>query len=626
MTKATKIISNFIYCTFFIHLFLPINSFAENCFEGYYCGNALKLFGKPTFETNIKQFKYVNADAPKRGSMNYASIGTFDSLNQYILKGVSGAGLGLIYDNLMVSSSDEIFTRYPLLAERVMVAKDRLSIIFVINNKSAWHDGVPVTADDVVFTFNTLIEKGNPFYKSYYADVENIEKIDDLTVKFNFKRDNNRELPFIVSELPVLPKHYWETHDFDKTTLEPPLGSGPYKIRKVDAPRSIEYIRVNNYWGKDIPVNVGRYNFNKIKYDYYRDETVAVEGLKADGYDIRQENIARIWANSYNIPQLETGEFIKQEIPHKLPTGMQCFAFNLRHDKFQDIKVREALELAFDFEWTNKTIFYDAYRRSRSYFSNSIYEARSVPEGKELDILTPYRNDVPSQVFTEEYNPPVTDGTGRNRVNLLKARDLLADAGWKIQNGVLRNKKGEVLEIEFLTNSSTFDRVIEPYGNNLKKLGIRATIKYVDPSQYQKRVDDFDFDVVVTTLGGSMVPGNELVDMFHSSMAEVKGSGNIMGIENPTIDKLVDIIITSEDKETLISGAEALDRVLQHNHYVIPHWNLPSFRLAYWNKFGKPDKNPKYGLALDTWWAEKKEDKDWVIKKEKVSKKKKTDD
>lgn len=620
--KATKIISNFIYCIFFVQFFLPINSEAANCFEGYYCGNALKLFGKPTFETNIKQFKYVNPDAPKGGKMNYASIGTFDSLNQYILKGVSASGLGLIYDNLMVSSSDEIFTRYPLLAERVMVAKDRLSMIFILNDKAKWHDGVSITADDVVFTFNTLLEKGNPFYRSYYADVASVEKVDELIVKFNFKRDSNRELPFIVSELPVFPKHYWEKNEFDKTTLHPPLGSGPYKIGKVDAPRSIDFKRAKNYWGKDLPVNVGRYNFDKIKYDYYRDETVAVEGLKANGYDIRQENIARIWANSYNIPQLETGEFVKEEIPHKLPTGMQCFAFNLRLDKFKDVKVREAMELAFDFEWTNKTIFYDSYRRTRSYFSNSIYEAKGLPEGRELEILDSLRQDVPAEVFTEEYNPPVTDGTGRNRVNLLKARDLLADAGWKIEKNVLKNEKGEPLEVEFLTNSSTFDRVIEPFATNLKKLGIKATIKYVDPAQYQKRVDNFDFEMLVTTLGGSSVPGNELIDMFHSSMAKVNGSSNIINVENPAVDKLIDTIITSQDKETLISGSEALDRVLQHNHYVIPHWNLPSFRLAYWNKFGKPDKRPKYGLALDTWWyepKESKEDKDWVIKKEEVT-------
>lgn len=623
MVKSNKISSNFIYCTLFVQLlFFPITSFSEDCLEGYYCGNALKMFGRPTFETDIKNFKYVNPEASKGGEINYAAIGTFDSLNQYILKGVSASGLGLIYDNLMISSSDEIFTRYPLLAERVMVAKDRLSMVFILNGKAKWHDGEPVTADDVIFTFNTLIEKGNPFYKSYYADVAGVEKIDDKTVKFKFKRSNNRELPFIVSEMVVLPKHYWQEKEFDKTTMEAPLGSGPYKIDNVDAPRSISYKRVKKYWGKDIPVNVGRGNFDKIKYDYYRDETVAVEAIKAGAYDIRQENIARIWANSYNIPQLETGDFVKEEIPHKLPTGMQCFAFNLRKDKFKDIKVRKALELAFDYEWTNKTIFYGSYKRTRSYFSNSIYEAKGLPEGKELEILDAYRNELPGEVFTSEYNPPITDGSGRNRVNLIKARDLLEDAGWKIEKGKLVNEKGEHLEIEFLTNSSTFDRVIEPYGANLKKLGIKTTIKFVDPSQYQQRVDDFDFDVLVTTLGGSMVPGNELVDMFHSSMAEVKGSGNIIGIENPVVDNLIDTIITSEDKDTLISAAEALDRVLQHNHYVIPHWNLSSFRLVYWNKFAKPDKSPKYGLALDTWWYSKdtegKKNK-WIIKKEDVA-------
>ncbi|MDX1950068.1 MAG: extracellular solute-binding protein [Rickettsiales bacterium] len=596
--------------------FFALPAYSEDCFEGYYCGNALKLFGKPTFETNLKKFKYVNPDAPKGGAVKYAAIGTYDSLNGYILKGISATGLGLIYDNLMVSNSDEIFTRYPLIAERVMVAKDKKSMIFVLNKKAKWHDGKSITADDLIFTFDTLLNKGNPFYKSYYSDVESVEKLDKRIVKFNFKRDNNRELPFILSELPVLPKHYWKDREFDKTTLEAPLGSGPYKIAKVDVGKTIEYERFEEYWGADLPVNIGRYNFDKITYEYYRDETVAVEALKAGAYDMRQENIARIWANSYNIPQLESGEFVKEEIPHKLPTGMQCFAMNLRKDKFADVRVRKALELAFDFEWTNKTIFYSSYTRSRSYFSNSIYEATSLPEGKELEILLPFKDKIPENIFTEEYNPPVTDGTGRNRVNLMKARSLLEEAGWKINQGKLMNEKGEAFEIEFLTNSSTFDRIIEPYGQNLRKLGIIAKTKFVDPSQYQRRLDDFDFDMVVTTLGGSSVPGNELVDMFHSSMVNVEGSGNIMGIKNPVVDSIIDTIITAKDKETLIYGASALDRVLQHNYYVVPHWNLPAFRLVYWNKFGKPDKTPKYGLATDTWWLDEKSNAKWLIKKE----------
>ncbi len=615
--KSNKISSNFIYCIIFIQaIFFSFPVYAEDCFEGYYCGNALKLFGKPTFETNLKKFKYVNPDAPKGGDVKYAAIGTYDSLNGYILKGVSATGLGLIYDNLMVSNNDEIFTRYPLIAERVMVAKDKKSMIFVLNKKAKWHDGKAITADDLIFTFDTLLNKGNPFYKSYYSDVESVEKLDKRIVKFNFKRDNNRELPFILSELPVLPKHYWKDREFDKTTLEAPLGSGPYKISKVDVGKTIEYERVAEYWGKDLPVNIGRYNFDKITYEYYRDETVAVEALKAGAYDMRQENIARIWANAYNIPQLETGEFVKEEIPHKLPTGMQCFALNLRKDKFSDVRVRKALELAFDFEWTNKTIFYSSYTRSRSYFSNSIYEATSLPEGKELEILLPFKDKIPETIFTEEYNPPVTDGTGRNRVNLMKARALLEEAGWKINAGKLTNNKGEVFEVEFLTNSSTFDRIIEPYGQNLRKLGIIAKTKFVDPAQYQRRLDDFDFDMVVTTLGGSSVPGNELVDMFHSSMINVEGSGNIMGINNPVVDSIIDTIITAKDKETLIYGASALDRVLQHNYYVVPHWNLPAFRLVYWNKFGKPDKSPKYGLATDSWWYDEKSEAKWIIKKE----------
>jgi microcin C transport system substrate-binding protein len=594
------------YYTFFVSLFLPFSAFSLDCEDKYYCGNKITMFGGKSKLGDFEALPYVNQDAPKGGEVTYASIGTFDSLNSFVLKGVPASGIGMIYDSLTSSTLDEVFTRRGLVAEKIYMARDNSHIIFDINPEAKWHDGKNITADDVVFTFNKLIEEGNPFYKSYFADVEEVVNISESgqnnRVKFVFKRNDNRELPFIVGEMPIIPKHYWENKDFSKSTLEPPLGSGAYKITEVDSGRSISYERVDNYWAKDLPINKGRYNFDKITYDYYRDATVAVEAFKAGEYDIRQENIAKNWANLYDIDKVKNGEIIKEEIPHSLPTGMQAFILNLRRDKFKDQKVRRALSLAFDFEWTNKTLFHSSYSRTRSYFSNTIYEAKGLPEGKELEILEQFRGEVPESVFLEEYNPPKTNGDGNNRQNLIAAKKLLEQAGWKVIEGVLKNSSGESFDIEFLISSNSFERVIQPYISNLKRLGIKANIRLVDPAQYIKRNDDFDFDVVVRSFGSGLIPGNELKNYWHSEVANVKGSGNLSGVENKVVDQLVEKIITSETTDDLIASTKALDRVLQHNNYVIPHWNIQKFRILYKNKFGKPEISPKYGLAIDSWW------------------------
>jgi microcin C transport system substrate-binding protein len=592
------------YTIFALNLLVfSLPNFAHaKCDEGYVCSKTLTMFGQVE-NKEVPFFNYVNPKAPKGGEITYGVTGTFDSLNPFLLKGVSVAGIGLIYDSLMTSNNDDLFTRYGLLAESVKMAKDKKSIIFVLDKKAKWHDGKPIVADDVVWTFNTLLEKGNPFYKAYYRDVEKVEKINDHEVKFTFKNAENRELPFVVGELTILPKHYYENVKFDEVSLTPPLGSGPYKIGKIDAGRSITFERVADYWGNSIPYNAGLNNFDKITYEYYRDETVSVEALKAGDYDIRQENIARVWATAYEIDAVKDGRIIKQEISHSMSTGMQAFVPNLRLEKFQDERVRKALALAFDFEWSNKTLFYSSYTRTRSYFSNSIYEATGLPQGKELEILNKYKDKLPKKIFTEVYNPPVSDGSGLDRKNLLAAKNLLEEAGWKIVDGKLTNAKGEVFTTEFLLDSSTFERIIEPYIANLKKLGIQAQIRTVDPAQYIKRVDDFDFDMLARAFGAGSVPGNELVDIFGSAAAEINGSGNVIGIKNPVVDELIEEILIAKDKETLIATTKALDRVLTHGNYVIPHWNITKFRVVHWNKFGKPKNSPKYSLGVGTWWS-----------------------
>ncbi len=596
------------YYTIFVLIILaPFSAFA-NCDEGYICSKTLTMFGQAE-NKEASYFAYVNPDAPKGGNIKYAVTGTFDSLNPFLLKGVSASGVGLIYDTLMSSSNDDLFVRYGLLADSVKMAKDKKSIIFVLDPKAKWHDGKPITADDVIWTFNTIIEKGNPFYQTYYTDVEKVEKINQLEVKFSFKTDENRELPFILGEFSILPKHYYETHKFDEVTLEPPLGSGPYKIGKVDPGRSISYERVPDYWGNHIPYNRGLNNFDVISYEYYRDDTVAIEALKGGEYDIRQENIARVWATAYNIDAVKDGRMVKAEIPHDMPTGMQAFVLNLRKEKFQDVRVRQALALAFDFEWENKTLFYSSYTRTRSYFSNSIYEAAGLPTGQELDILNQYKDKLPAEVFTKEYNPPVSDGSGADRKNLLAAKNLLKEAGWEIKDNKLTNAKGQVFEMEFLLNSPTFERVIDPYISSLKRLGIQASMRTVDPAQYIKRLEEFDFDVVASSFGAGSVPGNELTDMYSSKVVDTAGSGNIAGIKNEVVDALVEKVIKAKDEQTLIAATKALDRVLQHNYYVVPHWNITKFRLIHWNKFGKPKISPKYSLGIGTWWSLESEGK-----------------
>ncbi|MGH6953006.1 MAG: extracellular solute-binding protein, partial [Alphaproteobacteria bacterium] len=429
-------------------------------------------------------------------------------------------------------------------------------------------------------------------------------------VKFTFSGGENRELPVIVGQLPVLAKHYWEGREFDKTTLEPPLGSGPYRIDSVDPGRSITYRRVADWWGEKLPVNVGFFNADLIRFEYYRDRTVEREAFKAGEFDFFEENTAKDWATAYDFPAIRDGLVRKEEIGHEIPTGLQAFVFNARRPFFQDRRVRQAIGYAFDFEWTNKVLFYGQYTRTRSYFSNSELASRGLPEGAELAVLAPFRGRVPEEVFASEYAPPGTDGTGNIRDNLRQAFRLLAEAGWVVRDYVLVDAQGgRPFEFEILLVSPAFERIALAFARNLERLGVRVRVRTVDPSQYQNRVDAFDFDMVVGSFGQSLSPGNEQRDFWTSVAADTKGSRNLIGLKDPVVDELVELVIAAPDRVSLIARTRALDRVLLWGHYVVPQWHIRTFRLVYWDKFGRPAVRPKYGLALDSWWVDQaKED------------------
>ena len=569
--------------------------------------HALSPFGDVKYPEDFDHFDYVNPNAPKGGTLRQHEVGTFDSLNGFILKGSPAAGLGAIYDTLLEASADEPFSRYGLLAEKVMVAPDKRSVTFRLRPEARWHDGQKITADDVVFSFNILMEKGHPLYQQTYRDVEKAEALSPTEVRFNFKTDENRELPLLVGELPIIPKHFWKDKDFSKSgTLLVPLGSGPYKISSVVPGHSIRYQRVKNYWGNDLPVNRGRNNFDVMSFDYYRDATVALEAFKAGAYDLRLENVARDWARAYNFPAMRDGRAKKETIPHAIPTGMQAFVFNTREAKFKDVRVREALNLAFDFEWANKTLFFGLYTRNQSYFANSFYASAGVPKGKELEMLEPFRASIPAHVFDAPFANPATDGSGFNRRNLLRARTLLEQAGWKIKDGILVNAKGEPFHFQILLSAPNFERVAAPFLKNLKRLGIDATMRTVDASQYQKRLETYDYDMIMHVFNQSLFPGNEQLAYWHSSRADIPGGANMAGIKNPAVDSLAEQLVKAKDLETLIDSARALDRVLLWNYYVIPNWHTRNFRIAYWNKFGRPEKAPIYSIGLESWWMKER--------------------
>ena len=586
------------FFTFFLFLSISVKAEINN-------SHAIAMHGEPKYQKNFKHLEYVNPNAYKGGKVTFSSIGSYDSFNPFILKGTSADGIGNLFETLTTSSSDEAFTEYGLIAETIEWPEDRSWVAFKLRDNAKWHDGKKISVDDVIWTFNILMEKGHPFYKYYYADVDKVIKENKSKVRFIFKNNTNLELPLIVGQLPVLPKHYWENVNFEETTLEIPIGSGPYKIKSFDAGRSITYELNKDYWGFDIPIKKGTENFEIIKYEYYKDRGIEREAFKAGEIDFFSENTSKDWATSYNIPAVEQGLIIKESIQHENPQGMQAFAFNIRKDIFQDIRVRKAISYAFDFEWTNSNLFYDAYKRTDSFFENSELASSGLPTGKELELLSYYKDHLPQDLFKKEFKVPKTDGSGFIRKELAKANSLLKESGWELHEGKLMNKDlNKFLEFEILLVSPAFERIVLPFIDNLEKLGISVSLRTIDSAQYQQRIDSFDFDMVVSTFRQSLSPGNEQRNFWGSDAASTNGSRNIIGIQNNIVDSIIEKIISSKDREELIINTKALDRVLLWNHYVIPQWHISSYRTLYWDIFDKPQIRPKYSLGTNTWWVD----------------------
>ncbi len=561
----------------------------------------LTLSGEPKYKNGFEHFIYVNPKAKKGGMLKISTVGTFDSFNPFILKGSSAAGINMIYDTLMADSLNEPFVSYAFIAQYVEVSPKNDWVKFYINKKAKFHDGKKITAHDVKFSFDTLINKASPRYKRYYFDVKEAIVLDKYTIRFDFKRNDNKELAFILGQIPILPKHFWKDKDFLDSDSIVPLGSGPYKVDTYKFGKYISYKRVKNYWAKNLNVNIGQNNFGKIKYDYYKDRTVTLEAFKAGEFDYRMENIAKNWATLYKGSRFDSGEIIKTEIAHEQPSGMQGFVFNLRNPLFKDREVRKALNLAFDFEWTNKKLFYNQYKRLNSYFANCELSARGMPSKDELELLEPFKNELPKEVFGKAFKNNTTNGSGNIRKQLRGALKILKKAGWKFKNKVLV-KDGRKFEFEILLASNSMEKVLNAFIKNLKKIGIIAKIRVMDQVAYANKLKNFDYDMIVSNFWVSLSPGNEQRNYWGSRAANIKGSRNYIGIKSKAVDALIDHIVSAHNRAELITAVRALDRVLTHNYYVIPNWYMSAYRLAYWNKFEQPKIAPKYGLGLFTWW------------------------
>ncbi|MET0301721.1 MAG: extracellular solute-binding protein [Methyloceanibacter sp.] len=573
--------------------------------------HALSLIGEPRYPADFKHFDYVNPDAPKGGLVRLSDVGGFDSLNPVLYKGEPAAGLGFAFESLMADSLDEPSTSYGLIAEWASYPEDYSSVTFKLRDEARWHDGKKITPEDVIYSLE-VNKAANPRMGLYYKNVSRAEATGENEVTFYFDVKNNRELPMIMGQLTILPKHYWTGKDASgnardpmKTTLEPPLGSGPYRIKEVKPGRSISFERVADYWGKDLPVNAGQWNYDEIRFEYYRDETVAFESFKAGNLDYWQETSAKNWAIAYDFAALKNGFVRRQAVPVERTQSMQCFVLNLRRAQFQDRRVRQAFSLAYDFEWANKNLFYDQYARVSSYFEGSELAApKALPEGRELEILNEVKDGVPPEVFTEIHQNPANDTPDAMRGNLRKAVMLLKEAGWEVKNGVLTNvKTGQPMTVEFLLVSPLFERIVQPYLRNLERLGIRGTIRLVDSAQYTRRLDGFDYDIVVGNFAQSESPGNEQRDFWGSDAADREGSTNLIGVKSPAIDTLIDRVIFAKDRAELVAATRALDRVLLWNEFVVPQWYSPTVRIAYWDRYGQPKVLP--GLTpgfLQVWW------------------------
>ncbi|WP_424933116.1 extracellular solute-binding protein [Amaricoccus macauensis] len=587
-----------------IALTFPGMAFAE-----VLVSHGVSTFGELKYPPDFRHFDYVNPDAPRGGTMSFRGTGasqTFDSLNPFILKGEPAQGLTLLYDSLLSGSADEPDSAYGLLAETIEYPADRSWVIFNMRSDATFSDGEPVTADDVVFTYEVLLEKGAPSYKIILRDIESVEALGEHRVRFTFREEApKKDLPALAGGLSILPEHYYESFPFEESTLEPPVGSGPYVVDRVDPGKSIRYCRRPDYWGDDLPVNVGVNNFDCYVYEYFADNNASFEALKVGQYLFHQEFYSALWATAYNFPAIDNGWVVRDEIPDARPSGTQGFWFNLRRQKFQDPRLREAIGLMFNFEWTNETLFYGAYERTDSFWENTAdLQAEGVPEGDELAILEEFRDELPPEIFTEPaWSPPVMTSRQLDRGALRQATALLDEAGWTVgENGMRQNAEGVTLKIDFVDDNSSFERVMNPYVQNLRRLGIDASYRQIDPAQMQQRLEDFDFDLVPGRFSMSLSPSLELRQLFSSEAAETPGSANYTGLADPVVDALIEEVISADSRDELVPRVRALDRVLRIKQIWVPNWYSGVYRVAYWDVFGRPDVQPPYARGDAFWW------------------------
>lgn len=585
------------------------------CFDAGAAMKHLALYGQAEYADDFTHLNYVRPDAPQGGRIVMPEYGGFDNFNPYIFKGSASTTVSeLIWESLGYSPVDDPSVAYPLLAKEFEFPQDRSYVGFILDERAKFADGSAVTADDVIFSFKALTEQGAPIYKVYYGDVARVEKINQRHVRFYFKPESqNKELPLILTQLKVFPAHDWEDRDFSKPSLKIPLGSGPYKISKFQAGKYIVLERNRDYWGNELPVRRGFYNFDEVRLDYYQDTTVTLQALFSGNIDVREEYIAKIWATGYDNDQVKNGLVIKEAVEHNNPAVLQHFAFNLRRDKFKNPKVRQAINLAFNFEWANEKLFHKQYQRLYSYFTNTGMEATGLPQGRELEILEQYRDQIPQAVFEQEFQNPVNSTDRQVRENLRHAVRLLQEAGYDFVDGKMTNlENGEPLTFEVLSNSangSSFTRVMMPFIANLKKIGIEAKFRTLEVNIFKNRMDHFDYDVAIMSYRMSQMPGNELKEMFGSRAADVEGSYNIMGIKDPVVDDLISHVIKADDKSEFEAYVRALDRVLLHSHYLIFQWYSRYNRIGRRNKFGIPDVQTKTGYMPFTWWSLQAEEK-----------------
>lgn len=571
-----------------------------------HAGHGISIDGTLKYPAGFAKFDYASEQAVKGGHLVLHDLGSFDKMNPFTLKGSAPAGLNeLVFETLAVPSLDEPFAEYGLIAKDIELAKDRLSVTFTINEQARFSDGSPITPADVHFSLETFkSDQAHPFYRAYFHDITRAEILDSQRIRFHFARAN-RELHMIAGQMPVLSRNFYRQHPFGTASLTPPIGSGPYLVKEVIPGKAITYRRNPDYWARDINVRRGMFNFDAVTYKYFKDQIVALEAFKAGEFDFMSINIAKQWARDMKGPRFKSGALIKESLPHKNNAGMQGFVMNLRRPLFQDRAVRQALTLAFDFEWANKTLFFGQYTRCNSFFSNSQLAARDLPEGQELKLLEPFREQLPAEVFTTPPAAPSTEPPGSLRANLLEAKKILEAAGWAVQNGVLTHADGRTFQFEILLVSTSFERVMAPYVQNLQKLGIQATYRTIDPALYTRRLNTFDFDMVVNVFGQSQSPGNEQRDYWHSSLADREGSRNLIGLKNPAADAMVERIIYTDSQEELTAACRALDRILWYGYYVVPNWYLDHHRVTYRTIFARPQNLPLYYSplqALMTWW------------------------